>query len=69
MISNVTKAFLRLLGKKVFLRCPGKKAGERKKTRRELKLHGDEADDEGITGNGGNSDGGWYCLRHRLMVS
>ncbi|ETM51053.1 hypothetical protein L914_05014 [Phytophthora nicotianae] len=43
------------LGKKVVLRRPGKKAGERKKTRRELELRGDDADDEG-TGNVVGSD-------------
>lgn len=35
------------LGKRVVLRRPGKKAGLRKKTRRELQLHNGEADDEG----------------------
>ncbi|OWZ04760.1 hypothetical protein PHMEG_00023286, partial [Phytophthora megakarya] len=34
------------LGKRVVLRRPGQEAGKRKKTRRELQLRGDEADDE-----------------------
>jgi hypothetical protein len=33
------------LGKRVVLRRPGQKAGKRKKTRRELRLRNEEADD------------------------
>ncbi|OWY91950.1 hypothetical protein PHMEG_00039235, partial [Phytophthora megakarya] len=43
------------LGKKVVLRRPGKDAGSRNKTRRELQLRSEGADDEGGE-NGNDSD-------------